>query len=82
MDDIPEVVVAKFPGVNRGLIDEIEESRDSRDFGLRDDDGVAISVDDDKESRDSREVELGAGDGVTVSVDEVPFTTNRFICLG
>lgn len=70
MDEIPEVVVAEFSG------------RDSRDVELGGDDGVAVSVDDNKESRDSRDVGLGDGDGVTVSVDEVPFTTNRFICLG
>lgn len=64
------------------MIDDNEESRDSRDVGLEDDDGVAVSVDDNKESRDSRDVGLGDGDGVTVSVDEVPFTTNRFTCLG
>lgn len=63
-------------------MDDSEGSRDSRDFGLRDDDGVAVSVDGNGESRDSRDVGLGDGDGVTVSVDEVPFTTNRFICLG
>lgn len=39
-------------------------------------------IDDNEERRDSRDVGLGDGDGVTVSVDEVPFTTNRFICLG
>lgn len=66
------------------MIDDNEENRDSRDVGLGDDDGVAVSVDDNEESRGSRDVGLGDGDGVgvTVSIDEVPFTTNRFICLG
>lgn len=64
------------------MTDDNEESRESRDAWLADDDGVAVSVDDNKERRESRDVGLGDGDGVTVSVDEVPFTTNRFICLG
>lgn len=64
------------------LIDDNEESRDSRGVVLRESDGVIVSVGDNEESRDSRDVVLGDGDGVIVSVDEVTFTTNRFICLG